>query len=47
MEEREHEQAPGKPDEDDGGVHERQDPGLDDGDGQQGEESSGDEQSEA
>ena len=47
MEEHEHEQALGKPDEDDDGVHDRQDSALDDGDGQQGDESSGDEQSEA
>lgn len=46
MGEREHDQTPAEQDEDDGSVQDRQKPALDDGDGQQGEQSSGDEQSE-
>ena len=46
MGEREHNQTPAEQDEDDASVEDRQEPALDDGDGQQGEQSSGDEQSE-
>ena len=46
MEEREHDPIPGEQEEDDGGLKDRQDPAQDDGDAQQGDQSSGDEQSE-
>ena len=46
MGERENDQTPGEQDEDDGRVEDQQESALDDGDAQQGEQSSGDEQSE-